>query len=396
MSLRDSFGSGRFWTGRRALIAGSAALIVAAGTTVALAAGHSAARQNEVQAARLTSASCSGPTGAAYIALAGYQSFDAVDTANCSYIQNYNVGDPPVPGDPGDYNYSSSEEGVAIQGDTLYFADTGNDMVSIINAATLNPNNYNPTETDINVGFEPGDLAVSPDGSQLWVTDAGPETGPGSPTDIDVISLATDTVTTVLPLPSAPAQIAFSPSGATAYVTTDQGLWIFDAASDVPVGFVYGLGDPHGVAVSPDGSTIYVTNTNDNVVDVINAESFKVTGTIPVGQLPWQLVVSSNGGTVYVANPNSDTISVISAKTDKVTSTISLAGGPDTLALTPDGSELWVCGLTSAVVTVFKTSNDSFVGNLNLGGYGANSGDGTGPTGIVLTSIAPVTEQYGG
>jgi YVTN family beta-propeller protein len=390
MLLRDSSGSGRFWTVRRALIAGSAAVIVVAGTTVGLAAGHSAARPERAQAAHLTSDSCSGPAGAAYVATAGYQAFDAINTANCAYIQNYNVGDPVVPGTDY-YNYSSEDEAVAIQGDTLYFADTGDDMVSIINAATLNPDNYNPTETDIHVGFQPGDLAVTPDGSQLWVTDMGPQTGPGSPTDIDVISLATDTVTTVLPLPSAPAQIAFSPSGADAYVTTAQGLWIFDTASDVPVGFVYGLGDPHGVAVSPDGSTIYVTNTLHGVVDVISAASFQVTGTIPVGQLPWQLVVSSDGGTVYVANPDSDTISVISTANDSVTNTISLAGGPDTLALTPDGSQLWVCGITSAILTVFNTSDDSVVGSLNLGGYGPNSGDGLGPTGMVLTSTPPVT-----
>jgi YVTN family beta-propeller protein len=394
MSLRDSSGSGRFWTVRRALMAGSAAVIVAAGFTVALASGHPAAQHagaTGTRAARLDAATCSGPAGAAYIALAGYQSFDAVDTSNCSYIQNYNVGDPQVPGDPGDYNYSSSEEGVAIHGDTLYFADTGNDMVSIINAATLNPKNYNPTETDIHVGFEPGDLAVSPDGSQLWITDMGPETGPGSPTDIDVISLATDAVTATLPLPSAPAQIAFSPSGATAYVTTADGLWVFDTASDAVTGTIPGLGDPHGIAVSPDGSTVYVTDTRDNVVDVINAATVKVTGTIPVGQLPWGLVVSKDGSTVYVADPDSDQISVISTGTDTVTSTIPLAGGPATLALTPDGSQLWVCGITSAILTVFRTSDDSMAGTLNLGGYGANSGDGTGPTGMVMTSIAPVT-----
>ena len=147
------------------------------------------------------------------MALAGYQAFDAIDTSNCSYIQNYNVGDPQVPGDPGDYNYASSDEGVAIHGNTLYFADTGNDMVSVIDAATLNPKNYNPAETDIHVGINPDDLAVSPDGTQLWVADTGPQTGPGAPTNIDVISTATDTVTATLSLPSAPEQVAFSPSG---------------------------------------------------------------------------------------------------------------------------------------------------------------------------------------
>jgi YVTN family beta-propeller protein len=389
MSLRDSSGAGRLWTARRALIAGSAALAVAAGTTLALTVGHPAARHEAAtgpKTARLADSTCSGPTGAAYVALAGYQAFDAIETANCSFVQDYNVGDPQVPGDSGDYNYSSSEETVAIHGSTLYFADTGNDMVSIIDAATLNPKDYNPAETDIHVGINPGYLAVTPDGSQLWVADTGPQTGPGSPTDIEVISTATDKVTATLPLSSAPAEIAFSPSGGTAYVTTAAGLWIFDTATDQVSGVIQGLGDPHGVIVSPDGSTVYVTDTSDNVVDVIDTATNQVTDSIHVGQLPWQLAVSHDGGTVYVADPDSNQVSVIDTKTDVVTAEIPLAGGPDTLALTPDGSQLWVAGITSAILTVFDTSNDSVAGSLNLGGFGAQSGDGTDPTGIVMTS----------
>jgi phospholipase C len=372
-------------TKRHALVAGGAAVLLAAGTATIITV-TSQGSSGGARTAHLASSTCTGPAGAAYVALAGYQSFDAIDTSNCSYIQNYNVGDPQVPGDSGDYNYASSPQGIAIHGNTLYFADTGNDMVSIVDAATLNPKNYNPAETDIHVGINPDDLAVSPDGTQLWVADTGPQTGPGAPTNIEVISTATDGVTATLSLPSAPEQVAFSPSGATVYVTTAAGLWVFNTASHQVTSVIRGLGDPHGIAVSPDGSTVYVTNTADNVVEVIDAATAKVTGTIPVGQLPWGLALSAKGGTLYVADPDSNQVSVISTATDAVTSTISLAGGPDTLALTPDGSQLWICGLTSSILTVVNTSNDSVVGSLNLGGDGANSGDGMDPTDIVMTT----------
>jgi phospholipase C len=372
-------------TKRHALVAGGAAVLLAAGTATIITV-TSQGSSGGARTAHLASSTCTGPAGAAYVALAGYQSFDAIDTSNCSYIQNYNVGDPQVPGDSGDYNYASSPQGIAIHGNTLYFADTGNDMVSIVDAATLNPKDYNPAETDIHVGINPDDLAVSPDGTQLWVADTGPQTGPGAPTNIEVISTATDGVTATLSLPSAPEQVAFSPSGATVYVTTAAGLWVFNTATHQVTSVIRGLGDPHGIAVSPDGSTVYVTNTADNVVEVIDAATAKVTGTIPVGQLPWGLALSAKGGTLYVADPDSNQVSVISTATDAVTSTISLAGGPDTLALTPDGSQLWICGLTSSILTVVNTSNDSVVGSLNLGGDGANSGDGMDPTDIVMTT----------
>ena len=396
MAPRESSSSRPAWASRRVIIAGAAAVALAAtGTATALAAHHSPADHHAGFAkARLASSGCTGgPTGAAYVALPGYQAFDAVDTTNCELVQQYNVGDRLVPGTgTEDFNYDSSEEGVAIYNDTLYFADTGNDTVAVINAADLNVDNYeNPAETLIHVGFDPQGLAVTPDGSQVWVADTGPQTGPqfGQPSlsGISVISTATDTVTSRLNLPTDPREIAFSPSGTTAYVTTGAGLLVINTASQRVVGFVPGLGNPEDVAVSPDGNTVYVTNTVQGLVDVISAATNRVTGTIKVGQLPWQLAISSDGSTIYVADGDSDAVSVISTASDTVTATISVPGDPVSVGLTPDGSELWVGGLTSGIVTVFDTSNDSSVGSFVVG-YGGepNSGDGEEPTGIVLTS----------
>jgi YVTN family beta-propeller protein len=379
------------------VIAGTAALVlVAAGTATALATHHSGADKRASSKASLASSVCSGPGGAAYIALPGYQAFDAVDTANCNLVQQYNVGDPIVPGtqipgddDEQDFNYSSTNEGVAISGDTLYFADTGNDTVAVIDASMLSVDNYeNPTETLVNVGQDPESVAVTPDGSQAWVADTGPQTGLPSLGGIDVISTATDQVTARLRLRTDPQQIAFSPSGATAYVTSGEGLLVINTATLKVVAVVHGLGDPEGVAVSPDGSTVYVTNTNSGLVDVISAATNTVTDTIKVGEMPWQLVISSDGSTIYVADGDSNAISVISTASDTVTNTIPDPGDPVSLALTPDGSELWVGGLTSGIVTLFNTSDGSTIGSFNVG-YGgeANAGDGEEPTGIAMTSI---------
>jgi YVTN family beta-propeller protein len=391
MAPRESSSSRPAWASRRVIIAGAAAIaLAAAGTATALVAFHSGADSHgRSSKARLAAISCSGPAGAAYVALPGYQAFDAVNTANCGLVQQYNVGDRLVPNTgTQDFNYDSSEEGVALHGDTLYFADTGNDTVAVINAADLNPDNYaNPTETLIHVGFDPQGLAVTPDGGQVWVADTGPQTGQPSLGGISVISTASDTVTSTLNLPADPREIAFSPSGATAYVTTGDGLLVINTATQKVAAVVPGLGNPEGVAVSPDGKTVYVTNTVQSLVDVISAATDRVTGTIRVGQMPWQLAVSSDGSTVYVADGDSNAISVIAAKSDTVTDTIPDAGDPVSLALTPDGSQLWVGGLTSGIVTVFDTANDSLVGSFNVG-YGgeANAGDGEEPTGIVLTS----------
>jgi YVTN family beta-propeller protein len=384
---------GRPVTPARAAIVGGTAVVAAAAVTLTLTLTHgpaSPATAGKPQTARLSASSCTGPAGAAYIALPGYQAFDAVNTANCDLVQQYNVADGAVPNTgTTDTNYDSTDEGVALANGTLYFADTGNDTLAMVPIADLTVKNYeNPTETLVPVGQDPESVAVTPDGTQAWVADTGPQTGLPTLGAINVVSTATDKVTSTLSLPVAdPRAIAFSPSGATAYVTTAEGLVVINTATVKVTGLVPGLGDPEGVAVSPDGKSVYVTNTAQNQVDVVSATSDRVTKAIPVGQLPWQLAVSSSGSTIYVADGDSNAVSVIDAATGKVTDTISDSGDPVSVALSPDGSELWVGGLTSGIVSVFDTSNDSLVGTFNVG-YGgeANAGDGEEPTGIVLTT----------
>jgi YVTN family beta-propeller protein len=391
MSASESANTRPAWANRRVFTAGAAAVAVAAAVaTIGAVTDHGAAAGRHHLAAtpaRLVASSCSGPAGAAYVAEAGYSAFAAINTANCDLVQSYNVGDPQVPGDPGDYNYSSTSEGVVMHGSTLYFADAGGDNVGIIDSATLNPSDYNPAgEVDVHVGFVPTDLTLNPAGTQLWVADTGPQTGPRSPSGISILSTATNTVTGHMRIPGGPQQIAFSPNGSRAYVTTAEGLWVINTANHHVMAVIRGLGDPHSVAVSTDGSTVYVTNTNRGLVDLVNAATDRVTGTVQVGQLPWDIVLSANGSTMYVANPDSNSVSVIDTATNKVTNTISVQGDPDTMALTPDGSQLWVGTLTYDWIFAYSTSNLTQVGSVNLGAPYPNGGDGDEPTGIVLTS----------
>ena len=329
------------WTAAAA--AGAAAVLVIAAVLTVSDLSHPGASHRGARA-RLAASTCSGPTGAAYVSDSGWDGFSAIDTATCQVIQTYNVGDTQVPGDPGDYNYSSTNEGIAVSGGNLYFADTGTSNVAVIATSSLDPSNYNPPEQLINVGMFPQDVAVTPDGKQVWVAETGPQTSPSSPSGVSVISTASDKVTAHLPVGGQPSQVAFSPSGAIAYVVTADGLWLLRTATEKPVGVIHGLGDPHGIVVSPDGSTLYVTDTQAGTVAVINAATRAVTHTIRVGQLPWQMAIS------------------------------------------PNGQQLWIGQSTAAFVTVLDTATDTTVGSINLGGPTPQSGDGYEPTGIALVS----------
>jgi len=366
----------------------AAGILAFGGIPLVLAVSSSAAKPASSHRASLTDAACSGPTGAAYVAEPGYQGFGAIETSNCDVVQTYNVDDLQVPGDSGDYNYDGSDQGIALAGSTLWFAVTGTDNVASINTTTLDPSNYNPPETLVPVGLMPQAIAVSPDGSQVWVTEAGPQTSTTPLYGVAVISTSSNTVVRQLGLSGDPTDVAFSPSGRRAYVTASDGLHVFDVAAQRQVAFVPGLSSPQSVAVSPDGSFLYVTETQTGQLATISTSNDAVVRTTSVGDEPWQAAVSPNGSSVYVANPDSDSVSFVNAATGQVTQTATVAGNPDALAVTPDGSELWVTGLDSAILYVVDTATGAVTGQTNLGGDGAQSGDGLDPSGIVLTSTA--------
>jgi YVTN family beta-propeller protein len=232
----------------------------------------------------------------------------------------------------------------------------------------------------------PSAVAATPDGSTVWVIDSGPQTSTSPLWGISIIDTSTNTVTGHFNLVGDPTDVAFSPNGEQAYVTTSNGLYVYNVANHRQIALIPGLGSPKSVAVSPDGSSVYVTETNAAELATISTATDQVVHTTHVGQDPWQVVVSSNGSTVYVANPDSDSISVVDAATGKVMNTYDVTGVPDTLGLTPDGTQLWVAGDDSGIINVINTSTGHRVGSNNLGGYGANSGDGLNPTDMVLTS----------
>jgi YVTN family beta-propeller protein len=104
-----------------------------------------------------------------------------------------------------------------------------------------------------------------------------------------VIDTATNTVTATISVGEEPIGVAVSPDGSRVYVTNQAGFStasVIDTATNtvtatIPVGM-----EASGVAITPDGSKVYVVNTRDNTVSVIATATNTVTATIPVGLNP--------------------------------------------------------------------------------------------------------------
>jgi YVTN family beta-propeller protein len=131
----------------------------------------------------------------------------------------------------------------------------------------------------------PRALNFSPDGKQLYFTEAGASA-------VQVLDPATNAVVDQIPVGVSPHHPLFVGSGNTALVVV-QGpgqVAVIDTATKavtaVPVGQM-----PHWIAASSDGGFAYVTNENSNDVSLISIDAKKVIATIPIGAGPRKIVI---------------------------------------------------------------------------------------------------------
>ena len=182
----------------------------------------------------------------------------------------------------------------------------------------------NPTLSDVQIGDpaelgenrQPTDLALSPEGSILYVT-VGQQPATGEAVG-EVQVLDTMTLPPVLTVPA------------------------------VSVGK-----DPRAIALTPDGKWAVVVNAGDDNVSIIDTARKTVVGSsIPVGDHPVAVAISPEGTRAYIAiaNEDSEEINVIDLlRRDLVKSeTVQLESSPIALALTPQGDRLY---LVTAVVS---------------------------------------------
>jgi YVTN family beta-propeller protein len=244
-------------------------------------------------------------------------------------------------------------------------APVGN--VSVIDTAN------NTVSATIPVGRFPEDVAVTPDGRHAYIVN-------WASGNVSVIDTASNTVSTTISVGtgSFPRKVAVSPDGRHAYITHDSPysastnktpakVSVIDIASNtvtttIPLGI-----NALGVAVSPDGRHAYITNADSSTVSVIDTTYNTVTTTIPVGSGPKDVAVTPDGRHAYVANIGSSTVSVIDTANNTVTTTIpmgtNLRGSAVTsnngaVAVTPDGRHAYITNADSSTVSAIEIATE--------------------------------------
>lgn len=173
------------------------------------------------------------------------------------------------------------------------------------------------------------------------------------PPSLDVINVATGHIVNSVAMTLdglRPTSVALSPDGSQVYVAraADFGgpspgeLVIRDAVTLQTTGTVAVGRAPADIAVSPDGSRAFVVNTDSNDVTVVALATGVVVATVTVGASPTSAVVIPDGSAVYVTNAAGDSVSRISTATNTVTTTTSVGAQPTGIDVTPDGSRVVV------------------------------------------------------
>jgi len=204
----------------------------------------------------------------------------------------------------------------------------------------------------IQVGICPTGIAITPDGSRVYVSNEGE---PPAPSHVSVINTVTNTVVAEVRVGVIPTSIAITPDGTRAYVVNLLGA--------APPFFVSG-----GVSVIDTDPSSQTFNT--------------VVQTIPVGNSPIGSAMAPNGRRVYVMNERGDaaspagTASVIDTSSNTVTHNITdedLGPGPSGTAITPDGNKVYVGNIDPDelvdpdTVSVIDTLTNTVIATITVG-----------------------------
>ncbi|HEX4559236.1 MAG TPA: beta-propeller fold lactonase family protein [Mycobacterium sp.] len=237
---------------------------------------------------------------------------------------------------------------VSLDGSRVYVANVGDNTVSVIDTATntlIGP--------AINVGASPEALVLGPNGSRLYVANTGDNT-------VSVIDTAANTVIgPAIKVGASPVALAPDASGIWVYVANsgDGTVSVIDTTNNTVSSKATVGGSPTGVAAGPNGA--YVTNTDGTVsqIDMFG----RVLAKISVSASLDAVTVATNGTHLYVTDAGHGTVSLFDPF-NPVIHTVKVGALPIALALSPDGSRVYVTNQDDNTVSVINTAANTIIG----------------------------------
>ncbi len=253
-----------------------------------------------------------------------------------------------------------------------------------------------PAGQTVLVSGRPVDMALNPDGTMLAVKNRK---------DILFVDMTTCQIKQTLVLPKEGNSfhgIAWSRDGQRVWTTECEDI-LRVAARDADGTFAWAdtillpgpsgkdESAPGGFVIDEDAQTAYVALSRWNAIGIVNLQTKKLDGTIPVGIAPYTIVAL--GKKAYVTNwggrvprgidptgptsgsraivnkktgiASTGTVSVIDLETRRVIKDIDVGLHPSGTAFSPDGLRLYIANANSDTISVIDTAKDSVVQTLS-------------------------------
>lgn len=141
-----------------------------------------------------------------------------------------------------------------------------------------------------------------------------------------------------------PLSVAVSPDGSILYVSdkTAGCVTSLDVATGDKLGETPIVGEPHGLSLSADGKILYVTQRKTNSIAVIDTKRGARVGRITAGAWPVALALAQKAKRLYCCNQGNHTVSVIDLTAGQQIAEIAVVRAPAFATISADESRVVV------------------------------------------------------
>jgi YVTN family beta-propeller protein len=185
----------------------------------------------------------------------------------------------------------------------------------------------------ITVGGEPEGVDLSPDGASVYVTSENDN-------QVHVIDASSLQLVKVIAVGPRPRSTGFLPNQPRAYVSAENGaaVDVIDTRTHQVLRRITFPSDtlrPMGVLAAPDGSQVFVTTGRGGSLEILDAKTDAIRGSVRVGERPWGLAVSPDGRMVFTANGPSNDVSLVDVASMSVTARVPVGERPWGVTVVP-------------------------------------------------------------